>query len=139
MDSNIKVFLIDKSKPTLLMLNLWLDNLDNVEIVGSALSKSDFVEKVNLSEADVVIYNWNLSKKGYDQIKQLKEQQHSPAFLSIKDGNYLPLEGVMNQTPEVLIPTTSSLDSLTEAIERIAQKRTSVVKYVEDVQFEKAC
>ena len=140
MNESIKVFIVDKREPTLFMLNLYLDHLDNFEIVGNALAKDDFVERIKQSEADVVIYSWHLSKKGQAQIQQLKAEANSLAFISIRDGNFLPLEGVTNQTPETLVPTTSTMESLITSIERIAIKRESVVaENLHEVELSKAC
>ena len=138
MSDTTKVFIVDTNEPALLMLNLWLDNIENLEIVGSSLAKEDFASSVNESQADVVIYNWNLTKKGYRQIKQLKKRDFAPAFIAIKDGNFLPLEGVMNQTPETLIPTTATLNSLVNSIERNARKRDYASTSIE-MELEKAC
>lgn len=115
-----------------------MKNQENLEIVGSALAKDDFVNRVNDSQADVIIYNWHITAKGYSQIKQLKNRDFAPAFVAIKDGNFLPLEGVMNQTPETLIPTTATCESLFNAIQRSALKRDFAVSNVE-IQLGKAC
>ncbi len=131
MNDQVKVFIIDDSEPTLFMLNLWLDHMDDIEVVGTALVTDEFKERVLESQADVIICNWHMTGRGYAQLQELKIENRSPALISIRDGNYLPLEGVLNQTPETLIPTTATGESLLAAIKRSAEKRSLVAKVVE--------
>lgn len=144
MNDQIKVFIVDNSEPTLLMLNLWLDNIEGIEVVGTALTSESFKDRVIDSDADVVICNWHVTGKSYTQITQIKSSERPPALISIRDGNYLPLEGVLNQSPETLIPTTATCSSLLESIKRSASKRSPVanveeIAKVEEIGFSKAC
>lgn len=138
MSDTTKVFIVDTHEPTLFMLNLWLDNEESLEIVGSALSSDNFIARVNDVQPDVIIYNWNITKNGYRQIRELKRKAFAPAFIAIKDGNFLPLEGVMNRTPETLIPTTATTESLLNSIFRNAEKREFASPGVE-LELEEAC
>lgn len=144
MNDQIKIFIVDNSEPTLLMLNLWLDNMEELDVVGNALTSESFKDRVIESDADVVICNWHVTGKSYSQIKQIKSSPRPPALISIRDGNFLPLEGVLNQSPETLIPTTATCESLLECIRRSAVKRRLVAREeeiakVEEIGFSEAC
>lgn len=77
MNDQVKVFIVDDSEPTLFMLNLWLDHMDDIEIVGTALVTDEFKGRVLESEADVIICNWHMTGRGYAQLQELKRESLS--------------------------------------------------------------
>ena len=42
MNDQIKVFIVDNSEPTLLMLNLWLDNIEGIELNQNVIYLIDY-------------------------------------------------------------------------------------------------
>ena len=104
MNDQVKVFIVDDSEPTLFMLNLWLDHMDDIEIVGTALVTDEFKGRVLESEADVIICNWHMTGRGYAQLQELKRENRSPALISIRDGNYLPSKVFSTRLPRRSFP-----------------------------------
>ncbi|MGD9680577.1 MAG: hypothetical protein AB7W16_05270 [Candidatus Obscuribacterales bacterium] len=121
MSKPTRIFLVEQDEPSLVMLNLWLDNFDDIEIVGTALADEDVLGRIALSRPDVVVFKWQTST-----VKQLKMTMDAPALVCIRDGNFLALEGMINGTPEILIPSTHTCDELIKSIKRAAAKRLAM-------------
>lgn len=121
MSKPTRIFIVEQDEPSLVMLNLWLDNLDDIEVVGTALAGEDVLGRIARSRPDVVVFKWQTST-----VRQIKTTRDAPALVCIRDGNFLALEGTINGTPEILIPSTHTCDDLIESIKRAAAKRLAM-------------
>lgn len=126
MSDTTRIFIVEQDEPSLIMLNLWLDNFEDIEIVGTSLGGEDVLDRVLECRPDVVVFKWQTSTVAKDTLRQLKTMKQSPALVSIRDGNFLALEGMINSTPEILIPSTYSCNDMLESIRRAAVKRRQV-------------
>lgn len=123
MSEPIRVFIIEQDAPALLMLTLWLQQFDDVEVVGTALARSGTLNLIEDANPDVVIYNWPSTSRALPAlVRQLRSSENSPALVCIRNGNFLPLECTQNTTPEAILPSTGSANDLLEAIQRSARK-----------------
>lgn len=121
-----RVFIAEQDAPTLLMLTLYLEQFEDIEIVGSAVARCDLEKQIRRLRPDVIIYNDCSSVEVLpDLICQLKSREESPALISIRKGNFLLLEGTFKQTPEALLSSFTSVESLLETIRRSAEKYRS--------------
>lgn len=122
----MKVFIAEQDEPSLVMLTLYLDQFDDIEIVGSAVAKRELEEHIAKVRPDVIIYNLPSSTEDLPAlIRQLKSREHSPALVCIRDGNFLPLESTFKNTPEALLPSMTTVDKLLETLRRSAAKYRS--------------
>lgn len=123
MDEITRVFIAEQDEPALIFLHLFLDQYDDIEIVGSAVAKTELEDQIRRANPDVVVYNLPTSSASLPAlISQLKSRQSCPALVCIREGNFLPLEGTFKQTPEALLPSYSSMDKLLETIRRSGAK-----------------
>jgi len=123
MNDNTRVFIVEQDEPALIMLHLFLDQFDDIEIVGSACARTELEEQIKRSKADVVIYNLpSASETLPSLISQLKSRSSCPALVCIREGNFLPLEGTFKQSPEVLLPSYTTMQNLVETLRRSAAK-----------------
>ncbi len=118
-----RVFIVEQDEPALIMLNLYLDQFDDIEIVGSATARPELEQQIGRAKPDVVIYNLpSLSETLPSLISNLKSRSTCPALVCIREGNFLPLEGTFRQTPEALLPSFTTVTNLVETIRRSAAK-----------------
>ncbi len=129
MKSPTRVFIVEQDAPTLIMLALWLDQFDDIEIVGTAVARKDLISQISKLRPDVVIYNWPSNSPNLPSlVRQLRACEESPALVCIRNGNFLPLECTHGTTPEAMMPSTSSTDHLIDAIHRSAEKLRNTQK-----------
>lgn len=138
MNDTTKVFIAEQDEPEFLMLLLYLDQFDDIEIVGSAIARTELEDQIRCAKPDVVIYNLPSASDTLPAlISQLKSRQSCPALVCIREGNFLPLEGTFKQTPEALLPSFTPLDKLLDTIRRSAAKYRGAA-LAEHVQLSKA-
>ena len=126
MSETTRVFIAEQDEPALIMLSLYLDQFDDIEIVGSAVAKTELEEQIRRLRPDVVIYNLPSTTDNLPAlISLLKSRPSAPALVCIREGNFLPLEGTFKQTPEVLLPSITTTDKLVETIRRTAARYRS--------------
>ncbi len=141
MNSPARVFIAEMDEPKLLMLSLYLEQFDDIEIVGTAFNKSDLDERIRKQKPDVIIYSdCSATERWSSLICRLKNREHCPALVCIREGNFLPLEGVFNRTPEALLPSFTTVDSLIETIRRSAEafRRQSVATPIKNASSSQA-
>jgi DNA-binding NarL/FixJ family response regulator len=128
MNDITRVFIVEHDEPALIMLHLYLDQFDDIEIVGSAEARPELEEQIRRAKTDVVIYNLpSASDTLPGLISQLKSRSTCPALVCIREGNFLPLEGTFKQTPEALLPSFTTVDNLLDTIRRSAAKYKGAV------------
>ncbi|MBX9667251.1 MAG: hypothetical protein K2X93_06515 [Candidatus Obscuribacterales bacterium] len=128
MHDTTRVFIAEQDQPALIMLSLYLDQFDDIEVVGCAVARPELEEQIRRTKPDVVIYNLPSTSDALPSlISQLKSRQSCPALVCIREGNFLPLEGTFRQTPEALLPSFTTADKLIETIRRSGTKYRSVV------------
>lgn len=123
MNDITRVFIVEQDEPALIMLHLYLDQFDDIEIVGSAVARTELEQQISRVKPDVVIYNLpSASETLPSLISNLKSRSTCPALVCIREGNFLPLEGTFKQTPEALLPSFTTVTNLLETIRRSAAK-----------------
>lgn len=134
-----KVFIVEQDEPALIMLHLYLEQFDDIELVGSATARPELEQQIGRAKPDVVIYNLpSASETLPSLISNLKSRSTCPALVCIREGNFLPLEGTFRQTPEALLPSFTTVNNLVETIRRSAAKYKSVADISAQLPLSKA-
>jgi|AGTN01.2.fsa_nt_gi hypothetical protein len=120
MNAPTRVFIVEQDAPSLVMLTLFLDQFEDIEVVGTAVA-SKFAGDIRKIDPEVVVYNWPSSlAKLPCLVRYCRKQDAPPALVCIRDGNFLPLEGTVDKHPEAQLPSVTTTDKLLETIRRSA-------------------
>jgi DNA-binding NarL/FixJ family response regulator len=139
MNDLTRVFIVEQDEPALIMLHLYLDQFDDIEIVGSAIARTELEQQISRVKPDVVIYNLPTASETLPSlISNLKSRSSCPALVCIREGNFLPLEGTFKQTPEALLPSFTTVSNLLDAIRRSAAKYKGTVNAPAQLPLPKA-
>lgn len=118
MNPPTRVFIIDSDRLSMVTLSLWLDQVQDFEIVGCALQNGNLERRLIDCQPDLVILNIaSCGLSGVSTLRRLKATRSDLPVVILHDSD--ELEGPLTTESEVQLSSTVSLKELVDALKKL--------------------
>lgn len=122
MNSRTKLLIAQPDGAKLVSLLLWFEQYTDLDVVGTTSSGEKLVGNSSYHQPDVVLADFSLLADEKQSIAKIKATSTSPSILVMHESDIAPLESALGKDFDGYINPKLSLNELTEAIRRAAQK-----------------
>lgn len=118
MNPPARVFIIDSDRLSMVTLSLWLDQVQDLEIVGCALQNGNLERRIIDSQPDLVILNTAAcGLTAVSTLRRLKATRVDLPVVILHDSD--ELEGPLVSESEIQLNSTVSLKELVGALKKL--------------------